>query len=97
MGKKESAIQKKILDALNKIKGVYAFKKSATPWDRAGISDIIACFRGRFLAIEVKAPGGEPSALQEAFIAKIRACGGEAHVVRSIEDLEAVLDVISNV
>jgi Holliday junction resolvase len=48
---------------------------------RAGVPDIIACFKGHFLAIEAKAGKNKPTALQEREIANIRKAGGHAMVL----------------
>lgn len=58
--------------------------------------DFICCFRGRYLAIETKAPGGKATARQLKTMDQIRATGGAAIVVDgsggSIEALLAVLE-----
>ena len=48
---------------------------------KAGIPDILACVNGYFVAIEVKAQRGKPSALQMYNVKKIRESGGFAVVV----------------
>lgn len=58
----------------------------------AGIPDIIACIDGRFYAFEVKTPVGKTTALQEATLRKILACGGTAAVVRSVDEVRAVIN-----
>lgn len=57
----------------------------------AGIPDIIACIDGRFYGFEVKTDEGTPTKLQLATIRKINAAGGIAQVVRSVEDVKAVI------
>ncbi len=52
-----------------------------------GISDIIGCYRGRMIAIELKAPKGTLSPAQEEFIRQINEAGGLAFVARSIDDV----------
>ncbi|WP_193210372.1 PDDEXK family nuclease [Aliarcobacter butzleri] len=48
---KESEIQKKIIQYLNKI-GAYTIKTIST--NRNGCPDVICCLNGRFIALEVK-------------------------------------------
>ena len=43
---------------------------------RDGIPDILCCYKGRFLGIEVKAPNGKPSLLQIHNLKKIDEAGG---------------------
>jgi hypothetical protein len=59
----------------------------------AGVSDILACCNGRFVAIEVKAPGkkGNLSQAQDIFLMAVRRCGGLAIVAESIDDVSEVL------
>ena len=57
----------------------------------AGIPDVIACIDGRFYGFEVKTDEGTPTKLQLATIRKINAAGGIALVVRSVEDVKAVI------
>jgi hypothetical protein len=53
---------------------------------RKGVSDIIGCYNGRFLAIEVKA-GSNLSAEQAIFLGELIQAGGIAIVARSLEDV----------
>ena len=56
-----------------------------------GGSDLIGLYNGRFLAIEVKNPGENPTAGQVRFIEGIKAAGGVAGVARSVEDAITLL------
>lgn len=60
-----------------------------------GGSDLIACVGGRFVALEVKAPGASTkparAALQAQFRALVRANGGFATVVRSVDEALAAV------
>lgn len=62
--------------------GAYYFFAPANGYGRAGIPDIIVCYRGKFLAIECKAGYNKPTPLQEREIAAIHKAGGSAMVVR---------------
>ena len=57
----------------------------------AGLPDIIAGVDGRFYGFEVKTEDGKPTKLQEATIRRIRASGGTAAVVRSVEEVRRIL------
>lgn len=59
-------------------------------YGRSGIPDIIACHKGRFLAIECKAGYNKTTPLQEREIAAINKAGGAAMVIR--EDTVDMLD-----
>lgn len=47
-------------------------------YGQAGVPDILACIKGRFVAIEVKRPGEKPKPHQEAFIDAINKKDGLA-------------------
>lgn len=61
----------------------------------AGIPDIIACINGHFYGFEVKTNVGKTTKLQEATIRKILAAGGTAVVVRSVDEVKAIVDGIN--
>tara|TARA_R110000751_G_scaffold4476_1_gene21967 strand:- start:3501 stop:3791 length:291 start_codon:yes stop_codon:yes gene_type:complete len=63
-----------------KAEGVYYFFPATHGMGRSGVPDIICCVSGKFLAIECKAEGGKPTALQLNEIAAIRDSGGVAAI-----------------
>lgn len=69
----------------------FAWKTHGGMYGTAGIPDIIACIDGRFYAFEVKQPKGRLTALQEATLRKIRAAGGVAAMVTSVDEVKAAL------
>jgi penicillin-binding protein-related factor A (putative recombinase) len=75
--------------------GVYCWKQWQGPMSQPkGVSDIIGCWNGRFLAIEVKTPAGRVTDDQRKFLGRIRNHGGIAFVVaRSVDDVIDGLDV----
>ncbi len=83
------AAVKKLLDEM----GIYHFSPVQNGMGRAGIPDIIGCFRGRFLGIECKAGKGKTTALQDLELEKIRQAKGFAYVVNetNIQDLKELL------
>lgn len=59
----------------------------------SGISDIIGMTaNGRFLALEVKKPGKKPEPHQQEFLERVRAHGGIAECVHSIEEVQRILE-----
>ena len=91
--KSEQAIQSDILKYLKSV-GAYTIKVSAAT--KAGIPDIICCYKGRFIAIEVKRPEAKTnvSPLQVANISMIINAQGEAIVAW---DKEMVKTFINNI
>lgn len=86
-GRVKTAV-KKYLDA----KGAWHCMPMGTGFGKSGVPDILACYRGRFLAIETKAPGkrGHTTLLQQQQIANIAARGGHAVVVDDVSQLDEV-------
>ena len=85
----EGKIKKITTELLKRYKAVY-FMPVSNGMGRAGISDIIVCYKGRYAAIETKSAKGKPTALQLIFLKEITEAGGKAFIVRDEETLEAV-------
>jgi hypothetical protein len=70
---------------------VFYFKEHGGPYGVSGVPDVIACYKGRFLGLEAKLPGGRLTELQKHAIAKINCAGGIARRVESVDDVKAVI------
>jgi hypothetical protein len=102
----ESQIQRSILDFL-RWHGIFCFRVNQQgvplhdgtgryrPGPTKGVSDILAIYKGRFIAIEVKRPGQKPTPQQEAFLEAVNEAGGLAFVATSIEDVEHELKLVA--
>lgn len=77
----EKVFENKIKKFLKTLPNTWFFKFWAGPFSQAGIPDIIACVNGKFVALEVKAEGGQPSELQKRTVRLINQCGGYASIV----------------
>ena len=93
MSQLEGKIQSKILKKL-KAAGIYARKNIIN--NKKGIPDIIVCYRGKYVALEVKRPGKEPTDLQLWNIKAIRKSGGVAEIVYGWEDVVTVLNEVTD-
>ncbi len=91
----EAKIAHKIRDALAK-RGAFVFKVHGGPMMMAGLPDLIVCYKGRFIGLEVKMPGNNSSPVQELVGGKIRDAQGEWGVVYSIEDAMVWLDSVDS-
>jgi len=76
----EGKVKAKVVKILRD-EGVYYFFPATHGYGRSGVPDIICCVAGKFLAIECKAGGNKPTALQVHEIEQIRSAGGVAVVV----------------
>ncbi len=89
-----------ILRLLKKTPKCFAWKEHGGMYGTAGIPDIIACIGGRFVAFEVKPPGGRGNApgkltkLQEITIQKIKDAKGQAFKVTSAAEVAAILKMM---
>lgn len=88
----EKDITNKILRYLKGLDHCYCFKEHGGSYGSSGIPDIICCYRGRFLAFEVKTPKGKTTPLQDIAIRKICEADGIALVVRSVDDVKSVIN-----
>jgi len=85
----EQAIQAKIQKYI-KARGGYVIKTVTS--NRAGVPDLLCCIKGRFIGIEVKAPGGKASPIQLANLTMIEAAGGLAMVAYSAKEVKEYMD-----
>lgn len=90
---REKSIENKIKSYL-KSKGAYYFKHHGNQYSQVGVPDIIVCYKGKFIGIEVKNEKGKTSPLQEANLKMINDAGGISIVARCVEDVEKVIDKI---
>jgi hypothetical protein len=61
------------------------------PFQEVGIPDLLCCYRGRFVGLEVKQLGEEPSPVQRVVLHEIVAAGGYASVVATVKSAEHLL------
>lgn len=88
----EGKITKKIKDYLNGLDECVCWKLVAHPKQRVGLPDLIVCYRGRFVGLEVKQPSRvEKVTERQAFtLETIRKAGGKAFVVTSVAQVKKV-------
>ena len=89
---KEREIVKMIMAYLKTVPGCFCWKEHGGMYGTAGRPDIICCYKGMFYGFEVKTEDGKPTELQKAMIRKIQKAGGTALVVRSVDEVRAVIN-----
>lgn len=92
---KEQNIQTSIMNYISSIGGLPIKFNNFGIYAKAGVSDILACIKGRFVAIEVKRPGNKPSAVQLQFIAAVNSIGGLAFWADNLQDVKDKLKELS--
>lgn len=77
-------------------RGCFAFKIHGGPTMMVGLPDLIMCYRGQFIGMEIKVPNpsSQPSVIQRRRIKEIRESGGRAFVVRSVASAMRILDAV---
>lgn len=94
----EGKVKAKVKRLLDKFKARYEFWPVPYGYG-ASTLDCLICFRGRFIAVETKAPGKKPTDRQKMIIQQILAAGGIALVVdgdTAIDQLRETLESISH-
>ena len=79
----ELTIRRAIISALQ-ARGSWVV--TSTGVSAAGTPDLLACYQGRFIALEVKDHEGKASHLQEYVLQSIERAGGVGRIVRSVEE-----------
>lgn len=87
----EKTLVNAIIKYLKSLDDCFCFKEHGGIYGTAGIPDIICCYRGAFIAFEVKTQKGRATELQKATIARINAAGGTAVIVRSVDEVKNII------
>ena len=84
----EAVLLKNVKEMLDLMGALIVRESKAT---KRGVSDLLVCYRGHFVAIETKDDTGAPSPHQLKFILKVREAGGTADVVTTVEQAFTLL------
>lgn len=87
----EAKIVKKIREYLDTFPKSFFFKIHGSATMMAGLPDLIGCFDGKFVGIEVKQPGQKPSARQLYVHRLIEKAGGLVVVATCVEDVHVIV------
>ena len=81
-----------------KSRGGYVDKIFGGGYQASGIPDLMCCYKGLYVAIEVKSPTGKGRAsdIQKLRVRAIRASGGIAFFADSVEDVDIILTSIDS-
>jgi Holliday junction resolvase len=90
----EGKVKKKIKNYLT-AKGIYYTMPFTAGYGASGAPDILVCYQGKFVAIECKANGNKPTALQAEHMNKIQRNGGTAVVIDE-KNVDVMLDGLFN-
>ena len=85
---REKAIETEIKEYITSLGGLCYKIHGGDLYQETGIPDLLCCWGGLFFGIEVKDPGGKPSAIQLAQGARIKKAGGHFIIAKSVQDVK---------
>lgn len=94
MGNKEETALQQRIQKLIESRGGYVNKNWGNMTSEPGIADLTACYRGLYLALEVKVGDNEPTPAQGIHARNVRKANGITAAVWSKEEVEKMLDAI---
>lgn len=91
----EGKVKAKVKKVLKEL-GAYYSMPIGGGFGNAGVPDFLICYKGRFIAIETKAKGGKPTALQVKNLNEIAQAGGWALVINedTVGNLKSSIEVL---
>ena len=93
---REAQFSKEVVKYL-KEKGALVNVNTANMFDRVGRSDVECCYKGFFIALELKVGSYQPDPLQISYLQKVREAGGFGLILRdNIHELIVLLHCIDN-
>lgn len=88
---KENVFSRKVTDYL-KSKGAIVNNQTGGVFSKVGVSDLIVCYRGYFIALELKTGIYSADPLQITYLQNVRCAGGYGLLLRdTLDDLEDLL------
>ena len=91
---RESSIVAAVMHALRSVPGLVVRKRWGSEMTAAGDPDLTGCYRGRHFELEVKAPGGRLTRIQEVRLEEWRRAGAVVGVVYSSDEALATLGIV---
>ena len=88
--------EKSIVDAIRrylKSIGAKVEKQHGTIYGRNGVPDLLGCYQGRCLALEVKRPGEKTTPLQQYELSQWIGAGAIAGRVESVKQVKELLSI----
>lgn len=90
---RESSVVAAILQALKSVPDLTVRKRWGSEMAAAGDPDLTGCYRGRHFELEVKAPGGRLSRIQEVRLKEWHQAGAVVGVVHSSDEALTTLGI----
>ncbi len=88
----ETLLTDKMRDYLDSLwPDLWYFKVHGHGMQKPGVPDLVICYKGIFIAPEVKVPGNGPSRIQTHVMGEIDAARGITGCVYSVEELKGMI------
>nr|DAF84365.1 MAG TPA: Nuclease [Caudoviricetes sp.] len=93
---KEAVFSRSVTKYLESV-GAIVNNQTGSMFSKVGVSDLLICYKGIFIALELKVGNYQPDPLQIVYLQKVRESGGIGLLLRdTLEDLETVIYMIDN-
>lgn len=94
---KESQFSRKVTQYLEDRGALVTNIAGGSNFQKVGISDLLVCYKGHFIAIELKVGTYNPDKLQLSYLLKVRQAGGIGIVLRdNLDELWTIIYMIDN-
>lgn len=93
---KEAQFSREVTQYLES-KGAIVNNQTGSMFSKVGVSDLLVCYKGFFIALELKVGSYPPDPLQISYLQKVREAGGFGLILRdNIHELMVLLHCIEN-
>lgn len=93
---KEAQFSREVTQYLES-KGAIVNNQTGSMFSKVGVSDLLVCYKGYFIALELKVGSYQPDPLQISYLQKIRNAGGFGLILRdTLQELMVLLSCIDN-
>lgn len=93
---KESNFSREVTRFLEN-KGAIVNNQTGSMFSKVGVSDLLVCYKGYFIALELKTGNYTADPLQISYLQKVRQAGGFGLILRdNIQELMVLLSCIEN-
>lgn len=93
---KEAQFSREVTQYLES-KGAIINNQTGSMFSKVGVSDLLVCYKGYFIALELKVGNYQADPLQISYLHKVREAGGFGLILRdTIQELMVLLSCIDN-
>lgn len=93
---KEAQFSREVTQYLES-KGAIVNNQTGSMFAKVGVSDLLVCYKGYFIALELKVGNYQPDPLQITYLQKVRDAGGFGLILRdTLQELMVLLSCIEN-